>query len=103
MSNLAFDEFLYMDPDTGMVVFMIADGDGFRPAHAADEMQFAEVGLTQRTTTKTANATTNEQALDASTSLSREADFDALDEFNNTNMFVDSYEHSYGSQSSSMT
>lgn len=99
MSNLAFDEFLYMDPDTGMVVCMIADGDGFRPAHAADEMQLTEFGLTQRTTT--ANAITNEQANEqapgSSASLSLEADFDALDEFNNTNMFARSYEHSYGS------
>lgn len=30
-------EFLYHDPDTGMIICMIADGDGFRPAHAAEE------------------------------------------------------------------
>lgn len=32
------EEFLYMDPDTGMIVCMIADGDGFRPATAMQEM-----------------------------------------------------------------
>jgi len=31
-----FEEFLYMDPDTGEVVCMVADGDGFRPAHVLD-------------------------------------------------------------------
>lgn len=33
------EEFLYLDPDTGMVVCMIADEDGFRPATAAQEME----------------------------------------------------------------
>ena len=32
-------EFLHMDPDTGMLVTMVADGDGFRAATAADEFQ----------------------------------------------------------------
>ena len=31
------DEFLYMDPDTGMVICMVQDEDGFRPATAFDE------------------------------------------------------------------
>lgn len=31
------EEFLYMDPDTGMIITMIADGDGFRPANVYEE------------------------------------------------------------------
>ena len=34
-------EFLYMDPETGMLTTMIADGDGFRPANAADMVDAA--------------------------------------------------------------
>lgn len=30
-------EFLHLDPDTNMVVCMILDEDGFRPAHATEE------------------------------------------------------------------
>lgn len=37
-ANNSLEEFLYMDPDTGMIVCMIADEDGFRPATAAQEM-----------------------------------------------------------------
>lgn len=33
-----FSEFLYMDPDSGMTVSMILDGDGFRPATAQAEL-----------------------------------------------------------------
>lgn len=32
------EEFLWQDPDSGMIICMIADGDGFRPAHASDEV-----------------------------------------------------------------
>lgn len=33
-----FEEFLYIDPDTGMTVCMIGDESGFRPATAQEEM-----------------------------------------------------------------
>ena len=42
MSN-AFEEFLYMNPDTSELVCMIVDGDGFRPAHAGEEMRSMEL------------------------------------------------------------
>ena len=37
--NNEIQDFLYSDPDTGMVVCMVADGDGFRPATAFDEIR----------------------------------------------------------------
>lgn len=43
-----FQEFLYMNPDTGELVCMIADGDGFRPASAGEEMRSAELSQVYR-------------------------------------------------------
>lgn len=39
--NQQVSEFLYMDPDSGMLTTMIADGDGFRPANAVDMIDAA--------------------------------------------------------------
>lgn len=43
ITSTPIEEFLYMDPDTGMVVCMIADQDGFRPATAFDELASVEL------------------------------------------------------------
>lgn len=35
-------EFLYHDPDSGMVITMILDGDGFRPVTAMEESAISQ-------------------------------------------------------------
>lgn len=76
------EEFLYFDPDTGMTVCMIMDGDGFRPAHAADEFRSIELAAIH------ANSPPASTVLAARTTPQEESAFYEL--------FVSSYEHAYG-------
>lgn len=76
----AIEEFLYMDPDTGMIVCMIADEDGFRPATAAQEME----SLPARWFSEQPAATPNPERDSAWT-----------DELSSLDAFVQNFEHAF--------
>lgn len=79
-SNVAVEEFLYMDPDSGIIVCMIADGDGFRPATARQELESIPLHWIAGGSHSQASETNN-----SLTSLGE----DSLDDF------VKSFEHAY--------
>lgn len=81
-----------MDPDTGMLVCMIADGDGFRPAHAAQEFQSIELAAIHAGLAPSATPSLPDD---------RAAEFGALDEFHALDLFVNHYERCYGAQTPS--
>lgn len=86
-------EFLYLDPDTGLTVCMIADGAGFRPANASDEINSVELSLIYQ-------AMVPDKV--PCVPKGREAEFGELDEFNDLASYLNHYERSYGPQSPSM-
>lgn len=77
------EEFLYMEPDTGMIVCMIADGDGFRPATASQEMEKLPVHWTGNTWSPDA---VNHQHFTSG---------DVSDEDSSIDSFVKNFEHAF--------
>jgi hypothetical protein len=71
-------EFLYMDPDTSMLVCMIADGDGFRPAHAHEELQGAQLQQILKHSIETIQSTDN-----------------GASELDDVDAFIQQYDHAY--------
>lgn len=94
MAHHSLYEFLYVDPDTGMVLCMIADGDGFRPAHAAEELESVDLALIHRDLSGKPNSPVLPSG--------RQAEFDALDEFNGLYAYAVGYERTYGDFSAPM-
>lgn len=79
---MPLQEFLYIDPDTGMVVCMIADEDGFRPASACEELQSRELrDIHDQAPLEPAINSTRSEVVEAEASIDD---------------FVNSYERSYG-------
>jgi hypothetical protein len=71
-------EFLYMDPDTSMMVCMIADGDGFRPAYAHEELQDDQL-----------------QQIYKQSSDAIQTTADVADELSGVDEFIRQYDHAY--------
>jgi hypothetical protein len=85
-SSSTFEEFLYMNPETGELVCMISDGDGFRPASAGEEMRSVQLTEVYR-------------AFDPQSPLSRAptaSAHSATDEEASLDDFVTHYEQAYG-------
>ncbi|WP_371436195.1 hypothetical protein [Polaromonas sp.] len=71
-----------MDPDTGMMICMIQDSDGFRPATAVEEFQSIDLAFLVQD--------------------SQDAGADTANEGNALVEFVSRYEQAYGSPPPSM-
>lgn len=85
----SLEEFLYMDPDTGMIVCMIADGDGFRPATAAQEMESLPLHWFNDSPAPTSTPVPSVQAANAYWANEQASEQFSLD------AFVQNFEHAF--------
>lgn len=88
VSGRSVNEFIYLDTDTGEMMCMVLDYDGFRPASINEQFQSVDLQIIYDAMDKHS---------DPVIPAGRERKATAIDEFNGISAFIHGREQSYGS------